>query len=232
MEKYEEIERALIKNCRKGVWRKFVKCINEYKMMNEGDRVAALIDGTARSMTMAKCIQEIHRHGKFTFELKFIRLSSKKEIEDIASAMNVPLEFIEIEAAAWARNKGYNKLALCDCFDDVIETILVNLIKKGEIKTPLPADKVTYDGVEIIRPMYNVKEKDINAFAKRCEVEFVPYIDENPDITGLIKRFRKTNTYIEKNILSSVHDVNLETLIGYHKGGYAYNFLDDYDERG
>lgn len=242
MKRYEEIERSLIKTYRKGIWRKFIRAINDYKMMNEGDKIAVCISGGADSFVLAKCAQEIQRHGKFHFDLRFITADGgftqeeRQQIENNARLLNVPLEFFTSDGDLTeglikrARSMGFNKIALGHHFDDTVEAILSNMLIGGKIATLMPKEK--RGEMEIIRPMRNVKKKDILAFANFNGLEFTERPEENMEIKELIKRFRKTSQYIEKNIFNSVCDVNLTTVIAYHGHGREYNFLDDYDERG
>ncbi len=242
MERYEEIERSLIKTYRKGIWRKFIRAINTYKMMNEGDKIAVCISGGADSFVLAKCAQEIQRHGKFHFELCFLTADiglaaeNKNQIEQNAKLLNVPLVFFTPDEDLTdslikkAQSVGCNKIALGHHFDDTVEAILTNMLLGGKIATLMP--KETRGAMEIIRPMCNVKRKDILAFARFNGIEFTEQPEENTEIKELVKRFRKTSQYIEMNIFNSVQDVNLTTVIAYHGRGREYNFLDDYDERG
>ena len=242
MERYEEIERSLIKTYRKGIWRRFIKCINEYRMMNEGDKIAVCISGGAQSFVMAKCAQEIQRHGVFKFDLRFITCGSvlgKEELEKIADnarLLNIPLEIFDAEGDITdcllekAASLGCNKIALGNNFDDTVEAILENMLMGGKISTLMPKEK--RGGIEIIRPLGNVKQKDIMAWTRFNNLSFTEKQDKNTEIRELISHLRKTSPYIEKNILSSVKDVNLTTVIAYSGHGKSYNFLDDYDERG
>lgn len=244
MERYGEIERSIIKTYRKCIWRKFIKGINEYKMLNEGDRVAICLSGKKNSMLLAKCAQEIHRHGVVKFDLAFITADTgfsaeeRQKIEDNAKILNIPLEIFKSDGELIdslyekAKSMSCNKIALGHHFDDVIEAILVNMLYGGKIATLMPKEKSEkYEGMELIRPLYMVKEKDILAWARYSEIEFSAD-EENPEMKELVKRFRKTSQYIDKNIFNSVQDVNLTTVIAYEGKGREYNFLDDYEERG
>lgn len=245
MEQYEEIERSIIKTYRKSIWRKFIKGINAYKMMNEGDKIAVCLSGGADSAIMAKCAQEIHRHGVVKFGLEFITADTgfsaeeRQKIEDNAKLLNIPLEIFKADGnlieslLEKAQSMGCNKIAPGNHFDDVIEAILSNMLLGGKIATLMPKEKSEkYRGMEIIRPLYMVKEKDILAWVRFNELEFSEQEKQNTQIKELVKKLRKTSPYIDKNIMSSVHDVNLTTVIAYEGKGKKYNFLDDYDERG
>jgi tRNA(Ile)-lysidine synthase TilS/MesJ len=140
---------------------------------------------------------------------------------------------------------GCNKIALGHHFDDVIETVLMGMLYSGQIQTMMPKlHSTNHPGMELIRPLYMVKEADIIDWAKYNELKFIQcacrftenctIVDnagggsKRQEMKTLINRFRQTNTNIEKNIFRSIHNVNLDTVIGYKKGKVAYNFLDDY----
>jgi tRNA(Ile)-lysidine synthase TilS/MesJ/rhodanese-related sulfurtransferase len=277
LERCKDIERSIIKTYRKSIWRKFVKGINTYKMINEGDKIAVCISGGKDSMLMAKCIQEIHRHGVVKFDVEYLVMDpgynpmNRKRIEDNARTLNIPIHIFEtniFDSVAKvedhpcylcarmrrgylykeAQKLGCNKIALGHHFDDVIETILMGMLYGAQIQTMMPKlHSTNHPGMELIRPLYMVKEKDIIAWTKKNDLEFIQcacrFTDSctscNSEVTSkrqemkeLIKQFRKTSPYIEKNIFNSVQNVNLSTIIGYHDTEREYNFLDDYDERG
>lgn len=277
MERYKEIERSIIKTYRKSIWRKFIAGINEYKMINEGDKIGVCISGGKDSMLMAKCIQELKRHGVVKFDAEYIVMDpgyneeNRQRIIDNAKILNVPIHIFETKIFdsvvnvedhpcylcarmrrgylyKEAQKLGCNKIALGHHFDDVIETILMGMLYGAQIQTMMPKlHSTNYPGMELIRPLYLVKEKDILAWTKFNDLQFIQcacrftenYANDSEntsskreEMKALIKQFRKTSPYIEKNIFNSVKDINLSTVIGYHKGGESYNFMDDYDERG
>ena len=277
MERYKEIERSIIKTYRKSIWRKFIAGINEYKMINEGDKIGVCISGGKDSMLMAKCIQELKRHGVVKFDAEYIVMdpgyntANRQRIIDNAKILNVPIHIFETKIFdsvvnvedhpcylcarmrrgylyKEAQKLGCNKIALGHHFDDVIETILMGMLYGAQIQTMMPKlHSTNHPGMELIRPLYLVKEKDILAWTKFNNLEFIQCAcrftenysndaentsSKREEMKALIKQFRKTSPYIEKNIFNSVKDINLSTVIGYHKGGESYNFMDDYDERG
>jgi len=277
LERYKEIERSIIKTYRKSIWRKFIAGINEYKMINEGDKIGVCISGGKDSMLMAKCIQELKRHGVVKFDAEYIVMdpgynaANRQRIIDNAKILNVPIHIFETKIFdsvvnvedhpcylcarmrrgylyKEAQKLGCNKIALGHHFDDVIETILMGMLYGAQIQTMMPKlHSTNHPGMELIRPLYLVKEKDILAWTKFNNLEFIQcacrftenYANDaentsskREEMKALIKQFRKTSPYIEKNIFNSVKDINLSTVIGYHKGGESYNFMDDYDERG
>ena len=275
MEKYQEIERSIIKKYRKTIWTKFVKAINEYELIKEGDRIAVCISGGKDSMLLAKCMQELYKHGKRNFELKFVVMDpgynpyNRQVIIDNAELLNIPIEIFDTEifdAVAgiadspcylcarmrrgylykYAQSIGCNKIALGHHFDDAIETILMSMLYGGEIKTMMPKlHSTNHEGMELIRPLHLVKEADIIAWKNYHDLQFIQCacrLTENcslgdagggskrQEMKVLVKKFRQTNPHIEMNIFKSVHNVNLQTIIGYRDGEKVYSFLDDYDK--
>ncbi len=275
MEKHVEIERSIIKKYRKDIWKRFIAGINEYEMIKPGDSIAVCISGGKDSMLLAKCIQHLQKHSDFPFEAKYLVLDpgySPKNLERIkenAKLLDIPIEIFdanifdyvtEIEQSPCymcarmrrghlyknAKLIGCNKIALGHHFDDVIETILLSMIYGAEIKTMMPKlHSTNFEGMELIRPLYMVREADIIAWARyndlhflQCACKFTKETEneseqelksKRKEMKELISKFRKINSNIEMNIFRSVHNVNLETVIGYRKGEYKYNFLDDYD---
>lgn len=275
MEKYQEIERSIIKKYRKTIWTKFVKAINEYELIKEGDRIAVCISGGKDSMLLAKCMQELYKHGKRNFELKFVVMDpgynsyNRQVIIDNAELLNIPIEIFDTEifdAVAgvadspcylcarmrrgylykYAQSIGCNKIALGHHFDDAIETILMSMLYGGEIKTMMPKlHSTNHEGMELIRPLYLVKEADIIAWKNYHDLQFIQCacrLTENcslgdagggskrQEMKVLVKKFRQTNPHIDMNIFKSVHNVNLQTIIGYRDGEKVYSFLEDYDK--
>ncbi len=278
MEKYLEIERSIIKKYRKEIWKRFIAGINEYEMIKPGDRIAVCISGGKDSMLLAKCIQHLQKHSDFPFEAKYLVLDpgyspeNKQQIINNAEMMNVPIEIFDANIFGYvvdvedspcylcarmrrghlyknAQLLGCNKIALGHHFDDVIETILLSMIYGAEIKTMMPKlHSTNFEGMELIRPLYMVREADIKAWVRyndltflQCACKFTEMsendqsdkelLSKRKEMKELISSFRKINSNIEMNIFRSVHNVNLETVIGYHKGDKKYNFLDDYDEK-
>ncbi len=278
MERYQEIERSIIKKYRKPLWKKFINGVNEYKLIEEGDKIAVCISGGKDSMLLAKLMQEVQRHGKIPFELEFLVMDpgyneiNRQTIINNAKILNIPItifntqifdivaEVDESPCYLCARmRRGYlyknaqalgcNKIALGHHFDDVIETILMGMLYGGQIQTMMPKlHSTNHPGMQLIRPMYLVKEADILAWKQYNDLHFIQCAcrftenctlcdnggggSKRQEMKALIKKFRQINSSIEMNIFRSVHDVNLSTIIGYHDKEKAYNFLDDYDQKG
>ena len=275
LEPYQEIERALIKKFRKPIWRKFTQAINDYDLIQEGDKIAVCISGGKDSMLLAKLMQELQRHGKFPFELVFLVMDpgynprNRKKIEDNAKLLNIPITVFESPIFNSvvdikdnpcylcarmrrgylynnAKMLGCNKIALGHHFDDVVETILMGMIYGAQIQTMMPKlHSTNFEGMELIRPMYLVKEEDILAWRDyhgleflQCACRFTEKISEAEDGIGeskrqemkmLMKQFRETSPHIEMNIFRSVENVNLSTVVAYKKDGVEHHFLETYD---
>lgn len=274
MEKYLEIERSLITKYRKPIWRKFVKGIQEYDLIQEGDKIAVCISGGKDSMLMAKLLQELQRHGKYKFELVFLVMNpgyneiNKQTIINNAKLLNIPITMFETqifdivaeveESPCYlcarmrrgylyktAKEMGCNKIALGHHFNDVVETILMGMFYGGQVQTMMPKlHSKNFEGMELIRPMYLIEEDDIIAWKTYHELTFIQCAcrftencticdnggggSKRQEMKVLIKKLKKTNPNIDKNIFRSMHNVNLDTLIGYHTATKQYNFLDDY----
>ncbi len=277
MEKYLEIERSLITKYRKPIWRKFVKGVQEYDLIQEGDKIAVCISGGKDSMLMAKLLQELQRHGKYKFELVFLVMNpgyneiNKQTIINNAKLLNIPITMFETqifdivaevdESPCYlcarmrrghlykhAKELGCNKIALGHHFNDVVETVLMGMFYGGQVQTMMPKlHSKNFEGMELIRPMYLIEEDDIIAWKTYHELTFIQCacrFTENCSICDnggggskrqemkvLIKKLKKNNPNIDKNIFRSMHNVNLDTLIGYHTATEQYNFLDTYQER-
>ncbi|MBQ8232033.1 MAG: ATPase [Lachnospiraceae bacterium] len=273
-EKTKEIERSLIKKFRKPIWSKFTKAIQEYQLIQEGDKIAVCISGGKDSMLMAKLFQELQRHGKIPFELVFLVMNPGYNqdnwniIQDNAKLLGIPLTVFESDIFnivagvdknpcylcarmrrgylySHAKSLGCNKIALGHHFDDVIETILMGMLYSGKIETMMPKlHSSNFEGMELIRPLYMIKEEDIKAWRDYNRLHFIQCAcrftencascgggrgSKRDEMKELIAMFRETSDVIENNIFKSVHNINLRTVIGYHKNEESYNFLDDYD---
>lgn len=276
-ENTKEIERSIIKKFRKQIWRKFTKAINEYELVKPGDKIAVCISGGKDSMLMAKLFQELKRHGKFPFEVEFLVMNPgyNQENWDLilenAKILGIPLHVFETDIFnaveeidkspcylcarmrrgylySHAKELGCNKIALGHHFDDMIETILMGMFYSGKIETMMPKlHSQNFEGMELIRPLYMIKEADIISwsnynglrfiqcacrFTELCADQHSEMRSKRDEMKDLIAHFRQKSDLIDKNIFRSVHDINLNTVIGYHKDEMVYNFLDDYDEKG
>ena len=275
MEKYQEVERSIIKKFRKEIWSKFVKTITEYKLIEENDKIMVCISGGKDSFLLAKCIQELERHGIKNFSAEYVSMdpgynkANRKLIEDNAKLLNIPIKIFESDIFdvantiakespcymcarmrrgylySKAKELGCNKIALGHHFDDVIETTLLSMFYGSEIKTMMPKlHSDNFPGLELIRPLYLVKEESVLAWKKSNELTFLncackfteeSSIDENlskrKEIKNLIKELKKANPNIDNNIFKSLDNINLNCVLGTKKNKEYHSFLEDYKER-
>ena len=275
--KTKEIEHSIIKTFRKTVWRPFTKALNEYQLIQEGDKIAVCISGGKDSMLMAKLLQELKRHGKIHFELVFLVMNpgynpfNYQVILDNAQFLNVPItvfesEIFDIVASeeqspcylcarmrrgylySKAKELGCNKIALGHHFDDVIETILMGMLYGAQIQTMMPKlHSTNFEGMELIRPLYLVREEDIIRWRDYNHLQFIQCAcrftescascggtekgSKRAEIKALIKELSAKSPYIEKNIFRSVENVNLNTIVAYKQNGQKHSFLEDYDSK-
>ena len=242
MEKYQTIEHSIITKFRPTIYRLFVRAIDEYKLIKDGDKVAVCISGGKDSMLMAKLFHELKLHNKFPFEANIFDV-----VHDIKeSPCYLCARMRRGYLYANAKKRGCNKIALGHHFDDVIETVLMSMIYGAEYKTMMPKlPSENYPGLELIRPLYLVKEENIIKWAKYNELNFLQcacrFTEENhsdeqnkskrKEIKALVAQLRNNYPNSDINIFRSFHDVNLNTIVGYHNDKMHYNFLDDYDEK-
>ena len=272
----EHVELSIRKKFKKKIWSKFTKAVREYELVKEGDRIAVCISGGKDSMLMAKLFQELTRHNKFNFEVKFLVMDpgyspeNRKVIEENARKMKIPIQIFEsnifesvfeIEKSPcyicarmrrgylynFAQQMGCNKIALGHHYDDVIETILMGMLYSAQVQTMMPKlHSTNFEGMELIRPMYLIREDDIKAWRDYNDLHFIQCAckftdtcttcnnEENQskrmEIKKLIAELKKTNPFVEGNIFKSVENVNLDTVVGYKAKGVRHNFLDTYDD--
>ena len=272
----EHVELSIRKKFKKKIWSKFTKAVREYELVKEGDRIAVCISGGKDSMLMAKLFQELKRHNKFNFEVKFLVMDpgyspeNRKVIEENARKMKIPIQIFEsnifesvfeIEKSPcyicarmrrgylynFAQQMGCNKIALGHHYDDVIETILMGMLYSAQVQTMMPKlHSTNFEGMELIRPMYLIREDDIKTWRDYNDLHFIQCAckftdtcttcnnEENQskrmEIKKLIAELKKTNPFVEGKIFKSVENVNLDTVVGYKAKGVRHNFLDTYDD--
>lgn len=276
-EKAFEVEKSLRKKFRKEIWSKFTKAVNTYELVKPGDKIAVCISGGKDSMLMAKCFQELKLHDKFDFDVKFLVMDpgysprNRQVIEENARILNIPITVFEsdifesvynIEKSpcylcarmrrghlyAYAKELGCNKIALGHHYDDVIETILMGMLYGAQVQTMMPKlHSTNFEGMELIRPLYLVREDDIKAWRDYNELNFIQCAckftdtcttcnnEENQskrvEIKELIKKLKQVNPHVESNIFRSVENVNIDTVVAYKQNGVKHNFLDEYDNK-
>ncbi len=271
----QEIERSIVKKFHKNIWRRFTKAIHEYDLIQDGDKIAVCISGGKDSMLMAKLFQELERHGKKNFQLVFLVMNPgyNKENEQLlkenARRLAIPVtefqtEIFDVVADqgdspcylcarmrrghlySKAKELGCNKIALGHHFDDVIETLLLGILYGGQIQGMMPKlHSTNFPGMELIRPLYLIREEDIIHWAHyndlhflRCACRFTEGYSRDEDagksykrkeVKALIASLREKSPYIEKNIFRSMENVHLDTMIAYKTQGKRHHFLDEYE---
>lgn len=277
MERYKEIEKSIITTYRKSIWRKFIQGIKEFEMVQEGDKIAVCISGGKDSMLLAKCMQELKRHRQMNFDLEFIVMDpgynelNRQKIIDNAKTLNIPITIFNTDIFQAvehidenpcymcarmrrgylykkAQELGCNKIALGHHFDDVIETIMMGMLYGAQMQTMMPKlHSTNHKGMQLIRPLYYVKEADIIKWRDKNELDFIQCackLTENrvvredgssnskrQEMKILINQLRKVYDKIDVNIYNSTKNVNLNTIISYIQDGKVHHFMDDYDNK-
>ena len=277
LEPYQQIERSIQKTYHKRLWTPFITAIKQYELIAPGDRIAACISGGKDSMLMAKLLQLLQRHSDVPFEIVNLVMDpgynavNRQKIESNAALLHIPVTIFEtnifdvtsgIEQSpcylcarmrrgflyAHAKELGCNKIALGHHFDDVIETVLMSMLYGGQVNTMMPKlHSTNFEGMELIRPMYLIREDDIKHWRDYNDLHFIQcacrFTDtcttcrtdgsspsKRMEIKNLIASLKQTNPFIEGNIFKSVENVNLRTIIAYKEDGVKHHFLEHYDE--
>ncbi len=272
----KDIERSIIKKFKKQIWRPFTKSINAYDMIQDGDKIAVCISGGKDSMLMAKLFQELECHGRKNFEVVFLVMNpgyneiNYETILQNAKVLDVPITVFKTEIFdtvaditespcylcarmrrgylySKARELGCNKIALGHHFDDVIETIVMGMMYGAQVQTMMPKlHSTNFPGMELIRPLYLIRETDIIHWAKYNDLHFIQCAcrftescascggtekgSKRAQVKKLIRQLEKDNPYVPMNIFRSVENVNLDTVIGYKQHGERHHFLDTYND--
>ncbi len=266
------VERSIIKKYKKTIWHRFIGGCKDYQLVQAGDKIAVCISGGKDSFLLAKCMQELQKHSEVPFELAFLcmdpgyKTENRALIEQNARLMGIDLTIFETKIFDTVVNieqspcylcarmrRGYlyknaqllgcNKIALGHHFDDVIETALMSMIWGAEVKTMLPKlHSTNYEGMELIRPLYLVREADVLAWKRynnlqflQCACRFTERETQEQGSHGaraqtkaLVAQLRQLNPQSDVNIFKSLHNVNLNTVLGYSQNGETHSFLDDY----
>ena len=276
MELPNEIELTIVNKFRRTIWAKFLKGIKEYELIKEGDKIAVCISGGKDSMLMAMCMKRLQRYSKVPFEVVFLVMNpgyneiNYQKILSNAELLDVPIQVFEtqiFDAVAkvdqhpcylcarmrrgylykTAKELGCNKIALGHHFDDVIETILMGMLYGSQVQTMMPKiHSENYEGMQLIRPMYMVREADIIKWKQYNDLQFIQCAcrftenctmcdnggggSKRQEIKALLKQLRAVNPAVDMNIFRSVENVNLQTIISYHRGEEYHHFLDDYED--
>ena len=248
MKELKEIEKSIQKKYRKEIFAKFVHAINDFNMIEPNDKIAVCISGGKDSFLLAKCMQELKRHNKFHYELEFIVMdpgyseNNLNKIKELSEYLNIPIHIFNsniFEVVKGSDNpcylcarmrRGYlyskaqelgcNKIALGHHFNDVIETILLNQIYNGVFSGMLPKlPSDNFPGMELIRPLFYVKEKDILSWVKYSELNFLDCacsvtkknIGKRKEIKELVYSLVDMYENADINIMNSMFNVNKNT---------------------
>lgn len=273
----ERIERSIIKRFRKELWKPFIAAVKRYELISAGDRIAVCISGGKDSMLLAKLMQELQRHSVVPFEAVYLvmdpgyRPENRARLEQNAALLGLPITVFETDifdvanAAVsnpcylcarmrrghlYSRAKalGCNKIALGHHLNDVIETTVMAMFYGAQLQGMMPKlHSTNFPGMELIRPLYCVEEKDIIAWARyndlhflQCACRFTERMNASGDGVGeskrqevklLLRELKKTNPDIEKSIFHAIHAVSLDTMVGYKWRGQEHTFLEHYGDR-
>ncbi|MDO5136218.1 MAG: ATP-binding protein [Eubacteriales bacterium] len=272
-----DVEVSIRKKFHKQLFTRFAKAVRDYELVRENDRIAVCISGGKDSMLMAKLFQELKRHNKFPFEVMFLVMdpgyneANRRLLEQNAHLLGVPVTIFSTEIFdavfhvekspcylcarmrrghlySKAKELGCNKIALGHHYDDVIETILMGMLYGGQVQTMMPKlHSIHFEGMELIRPMYYIREEDIKRWRDynelsflQCACRFTETCDscdkdgasasKRLEVKHLIAKMKKINPFVESNIFRSVENVNLDTVVGYKSRGVRHSFLESYDD--
>ena len=269
----EQIERSIIKTYHKQLWTPFINALKQYELIAPGDKIAVCISGGKDSMLLAKLMQQLHRHSDVPFELEYLVMdpgyapANRAKIEENAEILGVPVTIFESDIFAVANGAeknpcylcarmrrgalyakaqelGCNKIALGHHRDDVIETTVMAMFYGAQLQGMMPKlHSTNFPGMELIRPLYCVREEDIIAWAKHNELEFLQCAcrftertatagheteSKRREVKALIRRLRETNPDLESNIFHAIHAVNLDMFPGWKTKGEKHSFLENY----
>jgi len=274
-EKKLKAEKSIRDKFHKQLFSPFARALKNYQLIGEGDHIAVCMSGGKDSMLMAKLFQEIRKHKKVNFDLTFLVMDpgynreNRELIESNAKALGIPITILECQIFnavdridrnpcyicarmrrgylyRKAQDLGCNKIALGHHYDDVIETILMSMFYGGQIQTMMPKlHSIHFEGMELIRPLYLIRESDICAWRDyndlhflRCACHFTEACEtfetdaasasKRLETKKLIASLREENPFVEANIFKSMENVHLDTVIGYKKDGARHSFLEEY----
>ena len=273
MDKTQSVEHSIITKYKKTLFHRFIGAVKDYELISQGDKIAVCISGGKDSMLLAKLMQELSRHGDYPFDMEFIVMDpgyaprNRQKIIENSELLGIPIKIFETDIFdsvfqieknpcylcarmrrghlyKYAQSLGCNKIALGHHFDDVVETILMGMLYGAQVQTMMPRIKSSnFDGMELIRPMYYIREKDIISWRNYNKLEFLQcacrFTEQNANADGtgtskrqeiknLIKEMKKVNPQVDINIFRSVERVNLSTIIGYYNEDEEHNFLEKF----
>lgn len=269
----QAMEQEILTSFREALWQPMCRAVKKYRLIQPGDRIAVCISGGKDSMLMAKMIQLLHRHSPVSFEAVYLIMDpgyspeNRRQVEENARRLEIPYTLFEsdiFEVAngqeknpcflcarmrrgclyGKAQKMGCNKIALGHHFDDVIETTLISMLYGGQTQAMPPKLRAkNFPGMELIRPLYRVREEDIIAWRDHFGLSFIQcacrftenassdiHASKRQEVKRLIRTLRQENPVVEQNIFSSIHNVQLDTMVGWKYKGRACSFLDAYGD--
>ena len=269
----QRLERGILTEYREALWQPFCRSVKRYQLIQEGDRIAVCISGGKDSMLLAKLIQLLHRHSEVAFEAVYLIMDpgynpeNRARVEANAKRLEIPYTLFEsdiFEAVSTqdknpcflcarmrrgclygkAQALGCNKIALGHHFDDVIETTVMGMLYGGQLQAMPPKLRAkNFPGMELIRPLYTVREQDIIDWKNANGLEFIQcacrfteqasreeHTSKRQEVKRLLRTLHETNPVAEQNVFGSIHNVQLDTMVGWKYKGEEHSFLDDYDE--
>ena len=270
----QRLERSILTEDRETLWQPFCRAVKRYRLIQAGDKIAVCISGGKDSMLLAKLVELLHRHSEVPFEAVYLIMDpgyapeNREKVESNAKKLEIPYTLFEsdiFEASASqekhpcflcarmrrgclygkAQALGCNKIALGHHFDDVIETVLISMLYGGQLQAMPPKLRAkNFPGMELIRPLYMVREQDIIAWKDAMGLSFIQcacrftegaaageHESKRAEVKRLIQRLHADNPVVEQNIFGSIHNVQLDTMAGWKYKGKEISFLDDYMER-
>ena len=260
----KEIERSILTNFRKTIFRPFTRAITDYHLLEDGDVIAVCISGGKDSLVLAKCMQEIQRHGKKSITCKYIVMDPGyseeylNKVLEITKTIGIDVEVVKSQIFSAVKNSGHkspcyicakmrrgflynaaqergcNKIALGHHFNDVIETTMLSMFYNGVYNTMMPIlDSENFEGMQLIRPLYLVREKDIINFVKKNKIETIPCKcpikqedSKRAQVKRIIENLKEENELVDDNIFRSSENVQIDYIRGYFKDKKHYNFFD------
>ena len=269
----EQLERGILTEDRETLWQPFCRAVKRYHLIQSGDKIAVCISGGKDSMLLAKLIQLLHRHSEVAFEAVYLIMDpgynpeNRARVEANAKRLEIPYTLFEsdIFQAVSTQDKnpcflcarmrrgclygkaqalGCNKIALGHHFDDVIETTVMGMLYGGQLQAMPPKLRAkNFPGMELIRPLYTVREQDIIDWKNANGLEFIQcacrfteqasreeHTSKRQEVKRLLRTLHETNPVAEQNVFGSIHNVQLDTMVGWKYKGEEHSFLDDYDE--
>ncbi len=256
---------------RKKIWRPFMSAIKEYQLVSQGDSIAVCISGGKDSMLLALCMRELRRHSPLDFSLRYLCMDpgytseNRSRIQENAKLLNIPLEFFSTDIFPAikemdcnpcfmcakmrrgylyrrARDLGCNKIALGHHFDDAVETLVMSMIYAGQLRGMRPRLKSSsVEGMELIRPLYKVREQQIIAWRDESDLSFLDcacqvtseksgFDSRRAQVKALIAQLDQLHSDASANIFRSGHNAMLDSLNGWKKGGVLHSLLEEFDD--